>query len=537
MRKKLLKLLILALTLCPLFIGDSESYFTARKTITGNVLSTGCWAAPSVPVLLFPANNTYVRARSEWDVNPYMDWEDSTSSCPLTPNQITYQYESYYDENLTQLAYRSGWLTESRIPAYGTPEGVYYWHVRAKDRLGNVSEFSSAWKLVVDRTAPPTPLLYSPGNNTQFNSSYLDQTWEQVKDNLSSEVYYDYESYNDNRLTLLRWSATFTNSHDGNGWRIIKHAEGAPNGDVYWRVRARDEAGNLSGWSQVWYFRIDNSLSNPTSISPSLPTTSLVVINEILSNPLGNDDALKPGGEWVELYNKGDINFDVNGWKLCDTSTRCINITANHTNRGDAIVPGKGFLVVYLDGQYSNGWLNNTSSDAVYLYDGSQNLIDQVSYSASQVKEGKSIARYPDGSDAWFDPIPTPGEPNILEADGVEPMQNSSIYPVPTPWSVKNPQICLELANDGKSVSFKVMNIKDYVKIAYELTYNCNLGPQGIIAEQELSSQDIFERNSITLGTCSSGGTCVYHNNVSNLQLRVDLTDKNGNLFSLQSNL
>ncbi len=31
----------------------------------------------------------------------------------------------------------------------------------------------------------------------------------------------------------------------------------------------------------------------------------LIVINEFLPNPIGKDNDLMPGGEWVELYNKG----------------------------------------------------------------------------------------------------------------------------------------------------------------------------------------------------------------------------------------
>ncbi len=38
-----------------------------------------------------------------------------------------------------------------------------------------------------------------------------------------------------------------------------------------------------------------------------------IALNEILANPIGLDNASKPNGEWVELYNNSNININVDG--------------------------------------------------------------------------------------------------------------------------------------------------------------------------------------------------------------------------------
>jgi len=412
MKKFLIRGLILIIILSLPQLGTSMSYFSDIETTSGNTFTADCWATPSVPVLSYPTNPTYANAGSVWNLNPYMDWEDSTSDCPMAT--ITYQYESYADSGLTNLRYQSGWLSDSMIPAPGTPEGTYYWHVRAKDQFGNMSVFSTTWLLIVDRTAPATPLLISPGNNTSLNSSNLIQTWQQVSDNLGGEVYYDYESYNDAGITSLRWTGTYSNSGNGDGLIITKHAEGAPNGHVYWRVKARDESGNVSSWSEVWHFLIDNSLPNPSPDGSSTSSSS-VALNEILPNPLGEDLAPKPNGEWVELYNNSSSTVSVVGWHLADFDDNSVLITGTMTNTGGTDISGHGFLVIYTG---PSSLTLDDGGDTVKLYNDSViplNLVDSHIYGSTP--EGKSIARYPDGIGIWHDPIPTPGESNLLEIE------------------------------------------------------------------------------------------------------------------------
>lgn len=436
----------------------SQAYFTVGVTATSLPSQTGCWTPPAVPVLVSPANNYVANSTSSWTANPVMIWNTSNSSCPGAT--IQYHYQSSHVSNFASLAYDSAWLNNPQIPAPSTPDGIYYWHVQARDQWGHISDFSPAWLLTVDNHAPSVPLLISPGNNTELNSTNLTQTWQEVFDNMGGEVTYNYESYSDAGLTSSRFTANYTNSLNGNGQIVTKHAEGAPNGDVYWRVRAVDARGNVSGWSQVWHFKILNTFPNPT-LEPILATPSAsIVLNEILPNPLGPDSAAMPNGEWVELYNNSGSSVDVNGWKIVDAASNNVVIDNTKTNTGGTVVASHGWLVIYFG---TNPILNNTIGDTVYLYSGvaiPANLVDSHSYTGT-VPEGKSIARIPDGSPTWYDPIPTPGGPNELESSiftptptpvlnltvepsfvpviDVSPTPTSTLVPTPTPMPLPSP--------------------------------------------------------------------------------------------------
>ena len=153
-----------------------------------------------------------------------------------------------------------------------------------------------------------------------------------------------------------------------------------------------------------------------------------VVINEFLPNPSGDDDALKPAGEWVELYNRGGTAVDVSNWALYDSiDTHELLITAAVTDTGGTIVPAGGRLVVYRNGD-TDFVLNNSGGDSVRLFNAliilGGTLVDSHAYTANAATD-KTTARIPDGTDNWVDPIPTPGEPNQLSEEEIsgEPVE------------------------------------------------------------------------------------------------------------------
>ncbi len=275
----------------------------------------------------------------------------------------------------------------------------------------------------------------------------------------------------------------------------------------YYYVTSNDLAGNIATSST-------NSFSTDGMIPENYTPTTDIVINEFLPNPIGADNYLMPGGEWIEIYNRGSTSIDLTDWYLTDSNpSHILDITTSNTVSSDLstsdlwIVPGE-FMVVYQNGD--SDFLLDDNVDQLNLYDDASipNLIDQYSYDTSLgdvILENKSIARYPDGSDTWFDPIPTPLGLNILED-----------------WQFKEPKINYNF--DGQKLSFEVKNIEDFSKLAYELVYDSAQGLQGVIGETELSGQSNFEKKDIVFGTCSTGGTCTYHQNPKDINLKIILT-------------
>ena len=124
-------------------------------------LTTPDTTAPAEPVHISPANNATLTTTELTNV----DWSDvSDDSSP-----VTYYYQSSLssatniDGSFVTPTYTSGALTESEIATAGTPEGTYYWHVRAVDDEGNSSEWTDAWTFTIDNT-PTEPEPTGPAS-------------------------------------------------------------------------------------------------------------------------------------------------------------------------------------------------------------------------------------------------------------------------------------------------------------------------------------------------------------------------------------
>ncbi|MCK4745150.1 DUF4215 domain-containing protein [Candidatus Parcubacteria bacterium] len=168
-----------------------------------------------------------------------------------------------------------------------------------------------------------------------------------------------------------------------------------------------------------------------------------VVLNEFLPNPIDDDAAAMPDGEWVELYNLSAIySVDLSGYYLTDDEGNRIDVESCRTNTGGVMIRPNDFLVVYRKGEgdscTSHNFSLNNDNDTINFFDYNDNPLDSYAYDGSDydsltptpddpnyddsagsgsslVPENKSYARIPDGTGEWVDPIPTPAAPNMLE--------------------------------------------------------------------------------------------------------------------------
>ncbi len=131
---------------------------------------------------------------------------------------------------------------------------------------------------------------------------------------------------------------------------------------------------------------------------------SVIKISEFLPDPHGNDDAPMPQGEWIELYNSGESNINLQNSFLEDLQGHRIYIT-DTTTIGSTIISSKGFLAVYTNG--FSGFLNNEGFEELKFYDEGSFLADKVSYEGAD--EGSSWAKV---NENWQRTMPTPGEEN-----------------------------------------------------------------------------------------------------------------------------
>jgi hypothetical protein len=197
------------------------------------------------------------------------------------------------------------------------------------------------------------------------------------------------------------------------------------------------------------------------------PAIPIPLITEVLYNPTGYE----PQGEWVELYNAGGVTLDLYGYKIGDQSTPgccegMLAFPANATLRpGQVIVianqasvfrstygfspdyemessdPAVPVLSRYTIWAERGVELTNTG-DELLLLDGSNELVDSLSWGSStfafnpaisSVPEGYSLERYPpyvdtDSASDWR----KQSVPHPAVVDLTPPTPTPSPSPVPT---------------------------------------------------------------------------------------------------------
>ncbi|MDE2312317.1 MAG: hypothetical protein KGJ93_04515 [Patescibacteria group bacterium] len=129
----------------PTLTAPSFSNLTEDKYVI--VWNKMCLAAPTP---LSPPDGTVTTTAGLTSI----DWSDVSDPA----GGITYVYQSSHssalnpDGSFVSPVYTSGPLGASQIATPGTPAGVYYWHVQAKDADGNLSPWSVIWMVTVDNT-------------------------------------------------------------------------------------------------------------------------------------------------------------------------------------------------------------------------------------------------------------------------------------------------------------------------------------------------------------------------------------------------
>lgn len=155
----------------------------------------------------------------------------------------------------------------------GTPDGDYYWQVRAVDSTGNPGPWSAINKVSVDSAAPAVPIHLSPANNALLNYNNFWFDWTDVAGAVSYEAQFSQSSSTDSNgsLNVGVWSgdASHNQPTDSRAW-----SSGAT-GTWYWQVRAVDAVGNKSAWSTPWKITLD--LIAPAAVTLSSPANGAVV--------------------------------------------------------------------------------------------------------------------------------------------------------------------------------------------------------------------------------------------------------------------
>ncbi|MEM2878942.1 MAG: Ig-like domain-containing protein, partial [Candidatus Hadarchaeales archaeon] len=240
--------------------GLPEENYSWKVRAVDNAGNEGSWSSvwtfqidtgpPPVPEMLSPAGTVI-------DNTPTFIWGAVTD--PSLP--VRYDLQVDNDPGFTSPEISVTYLTNTEythyMPLY---EEIYYWRVRARDGVGNASQWSTPWEITVDGTPPRAPTLVYPsyGENTRDNIPNFD--WNPVSD-MSTPVVYRVYVDDDPNFTSVDYDSNWTTDD------FYQVPSEMTEGVWYWKVQAKDSLGNEGENSATSWFRIDVT---PPSTRPSL---------------------------------------------------------------------------------------------------------------------------------------------------------------------------------------------------------------------------------------------------------------------------
>jgi len=290
-----------------------------------------------MPTLLSPADGAQVN-----DSRPTFEWENVVAGDNF---EVWVDNESSFSElvaildNTTENSYQV--QSEDALP-----DGTYYWRVRSY-RGGEPSVFSPVRSVVVD-TSMLVPNLISPPSGENLDNSTPLLKWTETPD-LSPPVRY-YAAVSDN--------SEFPHENRNSGWTTENQWEVSPaltEGEWYWHVRAKDNAGNEGENSDPSWFVID--VTPPSAPEMILPENDNLTAQAEQTLKWGFASDSLTGVECYKLYvdgaenqalenteNQATVTFadGVHTWyvKAVDYA-RNENSSETRTIRIDLLPPGK----------------------------------------------------------------------------------------------------------------------------------------------------------------------------------------------------
>ncbi|GAP20956.1 carboxypeptidase regulatory-like domain-containing protein [Leptolinea tardivitalis] len=238
----------------------------------------------AAPALALPAANFVTSNQT-----PAFTWGAVT-------NAVAYQIELSTDSSFPEGKISASVNVLTYTPAAGLAEGVWYWHVRAKNAADEGGPWSAYRSFKVDRTGPVAPLLVSPADGTDDLRAIPVFTWSAAAEANAYQFQLD-----DNDFTGDIAISTPGDTVPGTPITTLtyKPVSMTTMVDYQWRVRGRDAVGNWGPWSEKRHIQII-----PSKITTA-PVLSLPAANALTSDAT-------PTFTWssVNLATEYDIEID-----------------------------------------------------------------------------------------------------------------------------------------------------------------------------------------------------------------------------------
>ncbi|NHJ84485.1 MAG: hypothetical protein FK734_03435 [Asgard group archaeon] len=241
----------------------------------------------------------------------------------FTYNEITFRWQPipdayiYWlqvdDNNIFAFPFVSVETTETTYTV-SISEGTRWWRVCCRDLAGNWALWDEEWSFTIDITPPGTPTLLSPASGSVFTDTTPELSWTAATDAYSYQIQFSYNS----AFTDIVYT---TSTGGSTSYTSITLADD----QYYWRVRARDEAGNFGSYSAAWSFTIDTTPPDgPTLLSPEDGFLSSDDEHTFTWSPNG-------GSNYYHFQLDNSVNFDS---PIADTYLTTTSYTRSSMSEG-----------------------------------------------------------------------------------------------------------------------------------------------------------------------------------------------------------
>jgi hypothetical protein len=176
-----------------------------------------------------------------------------------------------FSDNYTATTYsKSGLLAETS----------YYYRVKAYNGAGISTSYDSIISTITlsapDTTPPSVPELMSPMNNGLMNNDSVTFNWNKSTDAGSGMSGYEIEVSTFSDLSVLNSSSTVAHPTDQYMTMVMCSFNLSIDGNYYWHVRAKDNAGNYSAWTSTRSFQRVVPPAKPTNFRYVEVTTNTI---------------------------------------------------------------------------------------------------------------------------------------------------------------------------------------------------------------------------------------------------------------------
>ncbi|MFC2048990.1 hypothetical protein ACFLR5_02070, partial [Elusimicrobiota bacterium] len=125
---------------------------------------------------------------------------------------------------------------------------TYYWQARTIDTGLRKSGWSNQQSEYIPNIPPTVPVLVSPLNDFTTNQVNISFDWEDSTDTVSGVELYEFR---------VSTNGVFSNIYYASNTAVSNYAiNGMDENIYYWRVQAKDFAGNYSGWASSRTFTV-----------------------------------------------------------------------------------------------------------------------------------------------------------------------------------------------------------------------------------------------------------------------------------------